>query len=59
MRFEAQNYRDDVWFGEGVVVLPGVTIGARSVIGAGAFVTKDIPPDVIAAGNPAKVIRSL
>jgi len=50
---------EDVWLGAGVVVLPGVTIGARSVIGAGAVVTKDVPPDVIAAGNPAKVIRSL
>jgi maltose O-acetyltransferase len=50
---------EDVWFGAGVVVLPGVTIGARSIIGAGAVVTKDIPPDVIAGGNPAKVIRYL
>ena len=50
---------EDVWLGGRVVVCPGVTIGARSVIGAGSVVTKDIPPDVFAAGNPCKVIRSL
>jgi len=50
---------EDVWLGAGVVVLPGVTIGARSVIGAGSVVTKDIPADVIAAGNPARVVRPL
>ena len=49
----------DVWVGGGVVVNPGVKIGARSVIGAGSVVTKDIPPDVFAAGNPCKVIREL
>ena len=49
---------DDVWIGTHAQVLKGVRIGARSIIGAGAIVTKDIPPDVIAAGNPARVIRS-
>jgi len=49
----------DVWVGGGAIICPGVTIGDRSVIGAGSVVTKDIPPDVIAAGNPCKVIRSL
>ncbi|MCJ8166618.1 sugar O-acetyltransferase [Pontibacter sp. E15-1] len=49
----------DVWVGGSVVVCPGVTIGDRSVIGAGSVVTKDIPADVFAAGNPCKVIRSL
>ena len=49
----------DVWVGGGVVVNPGVKIGARSVIGAGSVVTKAIPPDVFAAGNPCKVIRDL
>lgn len=46
-----------VWIGEKVVVLPGVTIGEKSIVGAGAIVTKDIPPYCIAVGNPAKVIK--
>ncbi|MDO5499311.1 MAG: sugar O-acetyltransferase [Propionibacteriaceae bacterium] len=50
---------DDVWLGGGVIVLPGVTIGANTVVGAGAVVTKDLPADVVAVGNPAKVIRKL
>ena len=50
---------DDVWIGGSVVICPGVTIGDRSVIGAGSVVTKDLPADVFAAGNPCKVIRSL
>ena len=50
---------EDVWVGGSVVVCPGVTIGDRSVIGAGSVVTKDIPSDVFAAGNPCRVIRDL
>jgi len=50
---------DDVWIGGSSVICPGVTIGSRSIIGAGSVVTKDIPEDVIAAGNPCKVIRKL
>lgn len=50
---------DDVWIGAHCIVLKGVTIGARSIIGAGSVVTKDIPADCIAAGNPCRVIRSL
>ena len=50
---------EDVWIGGSVVICPGVTIGDRSVIGAGSVVTRDIPPDVFAAGNPCKVIRPL
>lgn len=50
---------EDVWVGGSAVICPGVSIGARSVIGAGSVVTKDIPADVFAAGNPCKVIRSL
>ena len=46
-----------VAFGEKVVILPGITIGTRSVIGAGSVVTKDIPPYSIAVGNPAKIIK--
>lgn len=50
---------EDVWVGGSAVICPGVTIGDRSIIGAGSVVTKDIPADVFAAGNPCKVIRAL
>ena len=50
---------EDVWIGGSAVICPGVTIGDRVVIGAGSVVTKDIPPDVFAAGNPCRVIRNL
>lgn len=50
---------DDVLVGTRCIILKGVTIGARSIIGSGSVVTKSIPPDVIAAGNPCKVIKSL
>ncbi len=50
---------DNVWLGAHVVVTGGVRIGARSVIGAGSVVTSDIPPGVIAAGAPARVIRAI
>jgi maltose O-acetyltransferase len=50
---------DNVWLGGRVIVLPGVSIGANSVIGAGSIVTKDIPADCVAAGVPARVIRRL
>jgi maltose O-acetyltransferase len=50
---------DDVWLGGGAIVLPGVTIGDRAVVGAGSVVTRDVPADVVVAGNPARVIRSL
>jgi maltose O-acetyltransferase len=49
----------DVWVGGGAIICPGVTIGSRTVIGAGSVVTRDIPDDVFAAGNPCRVIRSL
>ncbi len=50
---------DDCWIGGNSVVMPGVSIGARSVIGAGSVVTQCIPPDVVAAGNPCRVLRPL
>ncbi|MCX4647581.1 MULTISPECIES: sugar O-acetyltransferase [unclassified Streptomyces] len=50
---------DNVWLGGGVIVCPGVTIGDNSVIGAGAVVTKDIPANVVAVGNPARPVRTL
>jgi maltose O-acetyltransferase len=49
----------DVWVGGGAILCPGITIGARSLIGAGSVVTRDIPENVLAAGNPCRVIRSL
>ncbi|WP_194776958.1 sugar O-acetyltransferase [Pararhodonellum marinum] len=50
---------DDVWIGGGAILCPGVKIGARSVIGAGAVVTKDIPPDTFAGGIPCATIKKL
>ena len=50
---------NNVWLGEGVKVLKGVTIGENTVIGAGSVITKDIPANVIAAGNPCRVIKEL
>jgi maltose O-acetyltransferase len=50
---------DDVWLGGGAIVLPGVTIGDRAVVGAGSVVTRDVPADTVVAGNPARVIRTL
>ena len=50
---------EDVWIGGGAIICPGVNIGNRSVIGAGSVVTKDIPADVFAAGNPCKIIRQI
>jgi len=49
---------DNVWIGAGALLLPGVTVGDRSVIGAGSVVTRDVPPDVVAAGVPARVVRA-
>ncbi|MBL4807172.1 MAG: sugar O-acetyltransferase [Rhodobacteraceae bacterium] len=50
---------DQCWLGAGVIVLPGVTIGKASVIGAGSVVTKDIPAGVVAVGNPCRVLRKI
>lgn len=50
---------NNVWLGGGAIVLAGVTIGDNSVIGAGAVVTRDIPANVIAVGNPARVVREI
>jgi maltose O-acetyltransferase len=49
----------DVWVGGGAIILPGVRIGSRAVIGAGSVVTRDIPDSVFAAGNPCRVIREI
>ena len=50
---------NNVWIGAGAVILPGVTIGDNSVIGAGSIVTKDIPANVVAVGNPCRVLREI
>jgi maltose O-acetyltransferase len=50
---------NNVWIGGGVIICPGVTIGDNTTIGAGSVVTKDIPANVLAVGNPCRVIRSL
>ena len=53
------HIEEGVWIGAGVVVLPGVTIGKNSVIGAGSIVTRDIPENVVAVGNPCRVMRPI
>jgi maltose O-acetyltransferase len=50
---------DNAWLGGGVIVCPGVTIGENTVVGAGTVVTRDLPPGVLAVGNPARVVRTL
>ena len=49
----------DVWIGGGAIILPGVRIGSRAVVGAGSVVTRDVPEGVLAAGNPCRVVRPL
>ena len=51
--------KDGVWIGAGTIILPGVTIGENSVIGAGSVVTKDIPANVVAVGSPCRVLREI
>ena len=53
------HIKENVWIGAGVIIVPGITIGKNSVIGAGAVVVKDIPDNVVAVGNPCKVIREI
>jgi serine acetyltransferase len=50
---------DDAWVGSGALILKGVTIGERSIVAARSVVTRDVPPDVVVAGNPARVVRTL
>ncbi|MBP5288360.1 MAG: hypothetical protein J6Z79_00620 [Clostridia bacterium] len=63
-RYEMQYNRDvyieeNVWIGAGVIILPGVRIGRNSVIGAGSIVTRDIPENTLAVGNPCHVLREI
>jgi maltose O-acetyltransferase len=53
------TFGSDIWVGGGAIICPGVKVGDRSVVGAGSVVTRDIPADVFAAGNPCRVIRNL
>ena len=50
---------DDVWLGGGVIICPGVSVGRGSVVGAGSVVTRDVPPGVVAVGNPCRILREL
>lgn len=65
LREEAYQYNvpvrigENCWIGAGAVILPGVTVGDNTVIGAGSVVTKDIPPNVVAVGNPCRVLREI
>jgi maltose O-acetyltransferase len=56
---KAVEIGSDVWVGGGAIILPGVRIGSRAVIGAGSVVTRDVPEGVFAAGNPCRVIREI
>ncbi len=49
----------DVWVGAGAIILPGVKIGSRTVVGAGSVVSRDLPDDVLAVGNPCKILRAI
>ncbi len=57
--FEPITIKDQVWIGSGAIILPGVTIGEGSVVAAGAVVTKDVPPQTIVGGVPAKEIKKI
>ena len=65
LREKEMQYNDDVkigrnvWIGAGAIIVPGVTIGDNTVIGAGSVVTKDIPANVVAVGNPCRVMREI
>ncbi len=50
---------DNTWIGAGVIIVPGITIGSNTIIGAGSVVTKDIPDNVVAVGNPCRVLREV
>jgi galactoside O-acetyltransferase len=65
MRREGLQYNKPVhigkncWIGAGAIILPGITIGDNSIIGAGSVVTHDVPSDVVAVGNPCRVIKDI
>lgn len=49
----------NVWIGAGAIIMPGITVGENSVVGAGSVVTKDVPPNTVVVGNPARVLREI
>ena len=53
------DIKENCFIGDSTIILPGVTIGPNSIIGAGSVVTKNIPPNVVAAGNPARVLKKI
>lgn len=59
LEYAPVTIHDNVWIGMGAVILPGVTIGANAVVGAGAVVTRDVPPATVVAGNPARTVRTI
>lgn len=59
LRRKTSPYRKNVWLGGDVKILAGVTIGDNSIVGIGSIVTKDIPENVIAAGNPCRILRNI
>lgn len=59
LRCHPITLQNNVWVGAGTIILPGVTVGANAIIGAGSVVTKDVPANAVVAGNPARVIRKL
>ncbi len=50
---------NNVWIGAGAIIMPGITVGENSVVGAGSVVTKDVPPNTVVVGNPARVLREI
>ena len=50
---------NNVWIGAGAIIMPGITVGENSVVGAGSVVTKDVPPNTVVVGNPARVLRKI
>ncbi|MGK9043938.1 sugar O-acetyltransferase [Mammaliicoccus vitulinus] len=56
---QAINIEDNVWIGGSATILPGLTVGKNSIVAAGAIVTKNVPPNTVVAGNPAKIIKHI
>lgn len=59
LKCEPMNIGNNVWIGGGCIILPGVTIGDNTTIGAGSVVTKSIPANVLAVGNPCRILKQI